>query len=308
MFHRLYMRSCGFIEDIVFRAEYQIDRLRKFYNFCDAVAMSRHIKFYIVNLPCDLQKAYFLLICKYAFTHFLGRVNMNLENANKVESSFLFVALFPAGIIFIYLLYLLSYVFVEYDTFMIFRFLSSKHYSLLVLLLFSYIASMFIHGIRYVGFMWYETFYDKKIKNMGTNILFWLFRKGTVVEECLTQYKNDSCSYEWINEAKKQNLSGADTVKKMWQLAARINKEQYIYQFYFYSEIFQCCYTVFIFMCLLQSFPILYLLIHKKINATIFNLVLRPVFLFIALISRSIAIAFARRFLFDIENKRKITN
>ncbi len=33
---------------------------------------------------------------------------MDLNNVSKVESSFLFVTLFPAGIIFLYLLYLLS--------------------------------------------------------------------------------------------------------------------------------------------------------------------------------------------------------
>ena len=50
---------------------------------------------------------------------------MNFESVNKIESNFLFVILFPAMIIFVYVLYLLSYVFTQIDIVKLFPFLKS---------------------------------------------------------------------------------------------------------------------------------------------------------------------------------------
>ena len=128
---------------------------------------------------------------------------MNFENVNKAESNFLFIILFPAAIIFIYVSYLLSYVFTVVDIAKLFPILNSKPYSLLIIAVASYIMGMFIHGIRYVGFIHYKILYDKKIKNAGTRLLFRLFRKGTLVEECLARSREENCTYEWIKDVQK---------------------------------------------------------------------------------------------------------
>ena len=230
---------------------------------------------------------------------------MNFENVNKAESNFLFVILFPAAIIFIYVSYLLSYVFTVVDIAKLFPILNSKPYSLLIIAVASYIMGMFIHGIRYVGFIHYKILYDKKIKNAGTRLLFRLFRKGTLVEECLARSREKNCTYEWIKDVKKE---GQNLIKSMWRIAASIDKEQQIYQFYFYSEIFQCCDTTFIMMSIFQIVPIIYLIIHGNTNVLILNIVLMPVFFVMHSISKIIGIAFANRFIHDIDIKRKITH
>lgn len=150
---------------------------------------------------------------------------MNFENINKAESNFLFVILFPAAIIFIYVSYLLSYVFTVADIAKLLPILNSKPYSLLIIMLVSYIMGMFIHGIRYVGFIYYKILYDKGIKNVGTRLLFRLFRKGTVVEECFDRYREKNCTYEWIKDIKKEGLP---LIKSMWRIAASIDKEQQV--------------------------------------------------------------------------------
>lgn len=230
---------------------------------------------------------------------------MNFENVNKAESNFLFVILFPAAIIFIYVSYLLSYVFTVVDIAKLFPILNSKPYSLLIIAVASYIMGMFIHGIRYVGFIHYKILYDKKIKNAGTRLLFRLFRKGTLVEECLARSREKNCTYEWIKDVQKE---GQNLIKSMWRIAASIDKEQQIYQFYFYSEIFQCCDTTFLIMAIFQIVPIVYLMIHGNTNTLIINSVLIPVFLGMHSISKVIGIAFANRFIHDIDIKRKITH
>lgn len=230
---------------------------------------------------------------------------MDLENINKAESNFLFVILFPAAIIFIYMLYLASYVFTGIDIAKLFPVLNSKLYSLLIIMIVSYIMGMFIHGIRYVGFIYYKILYDRKIKNAGTRLLFHFFRKGTLVEECLARSREENCTYEWIKDAKKE---GQNLIKSMWRIAASIDKEQQIYQFYFYSEIFQCCDTTFLIMAIFQIVPIVHLMIHGNTNTLIINSVLIPVFFGMHSISKVIGIAFANRFIHDIDIKRKITH
>lgn len=228
---------------------------------------------------------------------------MDIENINKAESSFLFVSLFPSLIIFIYLLYLLSYVFTGIDITAIFSILGSKHYALIILMLLSYIAGMFVHGIRYVGFIWYKKLYDKKIKNFGTRLIFRLFRKGTLVEECFDRYREDNCTYEWINEVKKEKKN---LIKTMWRIAAEIDSKQQVYQFYFYSELFQCCDTALLLMSIFQFIPITYLAIQHDIKVLIVNVVLIPIFIVMSIISRNIGMAFANRFIHDLDIKKNI--
>jgi len=230
---------------------------------------------------------------------------MNFENINKAESNFLFVILFPAAIIFIYVSYLLSYVFTVADIAKLLPILNSKPYSLLIIMLVSYIMGMFIHGIRYVGFIYYKILYDKGTKNVGTRLLFRLFRKGTLVEECLARSREKNCTYEWIEDVKKEGLP---VIKSMWRIAASIDKEQQVYQFYFYSEIFQCCDTTFLLMSVFQIVPIIYLSIHGNTSMVIINIILIFAFIMMHSISKSIGIAFANRFIHDIDIKRKITH
>lgn len=229
---------------------------------------------------------------------------MNFENINKAELNFLFVILFPAAIIFIYVSYLLSYVFTVVDIAKLLPILNSKTYSFLIIILLLYFAGV-IYGIRYVGFIYYKILYDKGIKNTGTRLLFRLFRKGTVVEECFDRYCEKNCTYEWIKDIKKE---GQPLIKAMWRIAASIDKEQQVYQFYFYSEIFQCCDTTFLFMSVFQIVPIIYLIIHGNTNMVIINIILAFAFIMMHSISKIIGIAFANRFIHDIDIKRKITH
>ena len=230
---------------------------------------------------------------------------MDLENINKAESNFLFVIIFPAAIIFIYVSYLLSYVFTVANIAKLLPILNSKPYSLLIIMLVSYIIGMFIHGIRYVGFIHYKILYDQKIRNAGTRLLFRLFRKGTLVEECLARAREENCTYEWIKDVQKEGLP---VIKSMWRIAASIDKEQQVYQFYFYSEIFQCCDTTFLLMSVFQIVPIIYLIIHGNTNMVIINIILIFAFIMMHSISKSIGIAFANRFIHDIDIKRKMTH
>lgn len=227
---------------------------------------------------------------------------MNFENVSKIESNFLFVILFPAIIIFVYILYLFSYVFTQIDIAKLFPLLNGKSYNLIIIMLASYVMAMFVHGIRYVGFIYYKMLYDKGIKNIGTRLLFSLFRKGTVVEECYARSREENCSYEWINDVKKE---GGKLIKSMWRIASSIDKEQNVYQFYFYSEVFQCCETTFVFMCTFQIFAVVYLIMHQ--NQVLFlNVVLTAIFLLMFFVSRLVGIAFANRFIHDIDIKRKV--
>lgn len=241
---------------------------------------------------------------------------MNLENAYKTETSFLFVSLFSGVIIFIYLLYFLSYGMITCNIVDFLPILDNKYYNTIILFIISYIFGMFIHGIRYVGFMQYKKLYDKGIKNRWTRLLFYLFRKATTVEECYDLYRDEKCSYNWIVETRKKDKKrkqGRKAVAKMWQLAAKIDKEQNIYQFYFYSEIFECCNTIFLFMGITQGLMILYNLyplIYEYNSNLLFNVRFKAVlffmFLLLHFLSQRISIAYADRFIYDIDIKKDI--
>jgi len=226
---------------------------------------------------------------------------MNFENVNKIESNFLFVILFPAILIFVYILYLFSYVFTSIDIAKLFPLLNGKSYSLIIIMLASYVLAMFVHGIRYVGFIYYKMLYDKGTKNIGTRLLFSLFRRGTVVEECLARSREHNCSYEWINDVGKE---GGKLIKSMWRIASSIDKVQNVYQFYFYSEVFQCCETTFLFMCISQISAVAYLITHQN-QGLFLNVVLVAIFILMFFVSRLVGIAFANRFIHDIDIKRK---
>ncbi len=228
---------------------------------------------------------------------------MGLESVNKMELSFFYITLFPAAIIFIYLLYIFSYVFTGVDITDVFPLLENKYHFLVLLAVSAYIVSMAVHGIRYVGFMGYKKLYEKGIKNLFTRMIFRLFRHGTVVEECLYQFRNEKCTLEWINNLKNEKC---DKIKTMWRLAAGISKDQQIYQFYFYSEIFQCCDTTFLFMIITQCIFLIYMLITKTGGQIIVSIVLTLIFILAKYISKTIGISFANRFLFEIDIKGNI--
>lgn len=98
----------------------------------------------------------------------------------------------------------------------------------------------------------------------------------------------------------------------MWQLATKIDKEQNIYQFYFYSEIFESCNTIFVFMSISQGLMILANICSdigvKDHNGFCFKIILFFVFLLLRFLSQQISIAYANRFIYEIDIKKDIKN
>ena len=237
---------------------------------------------------------------------------MDLGNAYKAEKSFFFVSLFSGVIIFIYLLYVSSYKMINFDIHDLLPIPSNKYYNIVILFIISYILGMFIHGSRYAGFIQYKKLYDQGIKNVGTKLLFYLFRAGTTVEECYNLYRDEKCSYEWIVEARKndkERKQGKKAVAKMWRLAASIDKEQNIYQFYFYSEIFECCNTLFLLIAIVQACIVLWNIILLCVKCEYNSISLVKIlsigpFVLLHYLSRLISIAYANRFIYEIDIKK----
>jgi hypothetical protein len=183
----------------------------------------------------------------------------------------------------------------------------------------SFIIGFIIHGTRhYLGFKYYETkIYPKiqqirkvkgeKYKGKRQRIIFYLFRKGTVVEEYLDNVKNAQSKYQWI----QHNKLYQQQVKNMWVYANEIRKkapEEGVFTPYYWSEIFQCLDTVFIFSFIIFAIMFIVNSIIKTIGANYFHLyqIFMPI-LFSALslgfhkISKNCAKAFADKFLFAID-------
>jgi hypothetical protein len=120
----------------------------------------------------------------------------------------------------------------------------------------SFIIGFIILGTRhYLGFKYYETkvypqAQRRKLRG-GTypgrwqRIVFYLFRKGTAVEECLDNVKNEQSKHTWI----QHNRHYQQQVKNMWVYANKIRKEapeENVYAPYYLSELCQCLDTAFI--------------------------------------------------------------
>lgn len=200
----------------------------------------------------------------------------------------------------------------------------------------AYILGFIIQGIRYLGFNYYMYIYEKaqpgrlagkKYPGIYQRIIFYLFRNGTAVEECLDnlkakydnpdfrgnklakkiQKKRFRPNYDWIQK------SGKRAPKDMWIFANRINKtapQDNVFRFYNWSEVFQCLDTTFLFFLLIS---IIVIIANVSINIfcekynfnIVLPIILAPVSLLLHFLSKSCSKMYARRFLFDIDNSLK---
>jgi hypothetical protein len=182
----------------------------------------------------------------------------------------------------------------------------------------SLLSGFMILGTRhYLGFKYYETkiypqAQQRKLKGgkypgKWQQIIFYLFRKGTVVEECLDNVKKEQPKYRWIRHSSQYQQQ----VKNMWVYANKIRKEapeEGVYAPYYWSEICQCLDTVFILSFIVFAIMFIANSIIKITGVNYFHLyqICMP-FLFSALslglhkISKNGAKAFADRFLFAID-------
>jgi hypothetical protein len=162
------------------------------------------------------------------------------------------------------------------------------------IILLAFFVGFFIQGIRYVGFNYYTYLYNKndisKSKDLicpkgivcrqkaspYQRIIFYIFRNGTTVEECLS---NVRAKYYVYNEAydkckeekKKKNCSIKKSLKKqyrpyygwiqeskqpakdLWIYSNKINNaapQENIFRFYHWSEAYQCMDTTFLLSCM----------------------------------------------------------
>jgi hypothetical protein len=270
---------------------------------------------------------------------------MNIDTFSKIESSFFFVSFLSGVTVFIYLLFILSFYFNIQNINELLPLVSSN-FGLISIFLLSYVIGMYIQGMRYVGFMYYKKIYDLRIQRIRKimwrsaakkyirkykqkkqfskysdfrkyfefkkrsllhKLIKYLFRNGTVVELCLTRAKETNCTYQWINETKKEHK---DVIKTMWRLAANIDKEKDVYRFYFYSEIFQCYDTTFITLLCSQAIITITFAINSSnnFNKIFISSTMLAIFLCLHALSKNIGKAFADRFLNAIDTKRNLAS
>jgi hypothetical protein len=204
----------------------------------------------------------------------------------------------------------------------------------------AFIIGFFIQGIRYLGFNYYLALWQKaqpkrragkKYPSIKQRIIFYAFRNGTVVEECLdsvmVKYDNPNeneilktnklhkkildkkyrPTYDWIQK------SGKNAAKDMWIYATKINKvapQDDVYRFYNWSEVFQCLDTTFLLfstiIIVLIIINVLYrLLIFGFCSHTVSLIIMLAVCILLHLLSKSCAKMYARRFLYQIEKSLK---
>jgi hypothetical protein len=182
----------------------------------------------------------------------------------------------------------------------------------------SFVIGIIIFGTRhYLGFKYYETkvypqAQRRKLRG-GTypgrwqRIIFYLFRKGTAVEECLENVKREQPKYRWIRHTSQYQQQ----VKNMWVYANKIRKEapeEGVYAPFYWSGICQFLDTAFIFCFIAFALMFIANSIIKIIGVNYFHLyhLCMPI-LFSALslglhkIAKNGSRAFADRFLFAID-------
>lgn len=123
-----------------------------------------------------------------------------------------------------------------------------------ILFVLTFFIGFIIHGIRYLGFDYYHRIRNSKNykKNLYTRFLFYMFRNGTVIEECLNEKRNlkentKLTSYKWIDESNNVVLDVWNHAKEIFVKYPQVD----IYKFYYYSECFQCFDTIFMFASIL---------------------------------------------------------
>jgi hypothetical protein len=184
----------------------------------------------------------------------------------------------------------------------------------IILLFISYILGMFIHGIRYLGFSHYVVMYNKNKNKYNENnkkykttlmmkIIKYLFRDDTTIDVLIkTKKQTDVPQYMWIKESKTYT----EAAENVWPKAIIVSKsvDNSVYKFLYYSEYFQCFSTTFFLTFIIAVIcDVIYL------NQTLSNLKVNIVFLAINIglhiLSRNIAIVFAKRFFLDIDSGLK---
>lgn len=185
----------------------------------------------------------------------------------------------------------------------------------------SFLIGFFVHGMRYLGFDYYRRLYEKrkqekneqqKIKKQKRpvfmRILFYLFRNGTIIEECI--YEKKYCSdrtFDWIRNSDKPAVD-------VWNYARKISLESPkadIYQFYYHSEVFQCFDTVF-FMLSFVAFCFGAWGIgmnYKSLEIRHFAVLIFSLFLFLLhWLCKKTSKSFARRFFLEIQINLNVIN
>lgn len=186
----------------------------------------------------------------------------------------------------------------------------------LLFYVFCFCIGFFIHGIRYWGFDYYRRLYEKNKQKqkherpLPMRIMFYIFRKGTIVEECFNEKRHPDATYNWIRTSNKPEAD-------VWNHAKKISLEfpqVDVYKFYYHSEAFQCFDTVFflsffIAFCIgmfgIFVFGVNCERIGKKYLCMLFfSLAL----LLLHLICKGTSRAFARRFFLEIQTDLNVLN
>lgn len=178
----------------------------------------------------------------------------------------------------------------------------------LISFLFGFIAL----SIKEMGFNYYTMIYKKqkalnKRRTLYSRIIFYTFRKGTIVEECLENKRNnDEYTLEWIKKSKKVSQD----VLLFSQEINRKYPEYGVMQSYYYNHIFQVLEFVFLIqsaICFLLSISFVS---FKYINIQLNNVHTRQtgilfflffIFFILHKICRSVAKAYAGKFIRRIE-------
>lgn len=122
------------------------------------------------------------------------------------------------------------------------------------------------------------------------------------IEECLNENKKTSGTFEWILNSTKEKI-----VLDVWNYANEIsikNPQGNIYKFYYYSEIFQCFDTVFLFSSV-STFVLgtTYCIIKHNFLSAHFIMIflLSLIFFLFHFLSKKTGKSFARRFFLEIQ-------
>ncbi|QQO10348.1 hypothetical protein [Breznakiella homolactica] len=221
---------------------------------------------------------------------------------NTLLPGFLLV-FFLTGSLFLILIY--SYIkIIKYDfIFNNYDLLDSNQSIEKFIFILCFILGLIIFGIRNLGFQYYRSIWKiqkRKQKKRGIvqKIIFYLFRKGTLVEECLKMKRDiyDNNQHEWLNKSNNPE-------KEIWVHAQKIAKTKHsIYTFYYLSEVFQNLDT----MLFLTAFIILFFNIYNLIFQISMTIIVSSLIFIFVIISfhcfcKAISTSFAQRFIFEVE-------
>jgi uncharacterized integral membrane protein len=233
---------------------------------------------------------------------------MDQNETAKYESSYFFVCLVTGILIFIETFIFININNIEAELLSeIFTFIPWE----IMIFFISYILGMFVHGIRYFGFMHYVSMYwNNKLKRerskrkyklpLYMKIVKYCFRNDTTIEVLIKVKKQTGIpTYKWIEESKSFN----DAVDQIWPKAILVSKEvdNSVYRFLYYSEFFQCFETTFLFSSL-TIFIFLVIIPCQILGAWKQNMAYLLIIIILHLLSRNIAINFSKRFFLDIDS------